>query len=40
MKALCVIALIAWPLIVGAWMLYQFLYLGNALDAEIQTILK
>lgn len=35
---ICCAGLIAYPIIIGAWIAYQVLYLGNAIDAEMSMI--
>jgi hypothetical protein len=36
---LCCAGLVAGPLIIGAWIAYQVLYLGQAIDAELTLVL-
>jgi hypothetical protein len=36
---LCCAGIILYPLIIGAWIAYQVLYLGAAIDAELSLIM-
>jgi hypothetical protein len=36
---LCCAGIILYPLIIGAWIAYQVLYLGQAIDAELTLVL-